>query len=138
MLLNRKRRGMTNLIETICCVLLFAVILTVLITMMSFSNEWTLKAQDSMQEQLDTDYLIESLQADIKSADSVDATSTEIHIMSEDALIVYKLKGDTLYRNSEKVVSGIETVMFVPDDGDNIEVYIRFQNETLIDVNIHR
>lgn len=138
MLLDRKRKGMTNLIEVIFCIILFALILALLISIIAFSNRWTVNAQKSMQTQLDTEFLIESIQSDIKSAENVNAEGTEILIESAFELITYKLRGDTLYRNSEIVVSGIESAMFVPDEGDIIEIYIRFQDGSLIDVNMHR
>lgn len=134
----RKRRGMTNIMETVICTTLFAMILIVLMHMLAYSNEWTMKTQKAMSQKLDIDYLIDVLKEDVKSSTTVEMVGDKLQIVSPEKITVYARYGAGIYRDSEEVMSDIIACSFSPWDGDSVRVYIQTEDYEVIDVTIHR
>lgn len=134
----KRRRGMSNLQEAIICVMLFAVMLLLLMRLMAYSNTWTVRAQNALSEKLDADYMVEMLQQDVKSSTSITVSEGTLQLVSGTEMVIYRVDDDTLYRDGEEVMNNIASLMFVPDGGDAVGVYIRFDDGDLIDTSIHR
>lgn len=137
--LRKKRRGMTSLMETISCMVLFAMLLMMLLSIMSYANSWTLKEQQTFIRRTNTDLLIEELQSDVKSSEMLSCTTNSLEILLyEGDMVQYQFVDDAIYRNSELILSGINTGTFVEVDGESVGVYLRLQDGDIIETAIHR
>lgn len=137
--LRKKRRGMTSLMETISCMVLFAMLLMMLLSIMSYANNWTLKEQQTFIRRTNTDLLIEELQSDVKSSEMLSCTTNSLEILLyEGDMVQYQFVDDAIYRNSELILSGINTGTFVEVDGESVGVYLRLQDGDIIETTIHR
>ena len=137
--LRKKRRGMTSLMETISCMVLFAMLLMMLLSIMSYANSWTLKEQQTFIRRTNTDLLIEELQSDVKSSEMLSCTTNSLEILLyEGDMVQYQFVDDAIYRNSELILSGINTGTFVEVDGESVGVYLRLQDGDIIETTIHR
>lgn len=134
----RKRRAMTSIMETVISMTLFAMILVVLMQMLAYSNEWTMKTQKQMDQKIDIDYLVDVLEEDVKSATTIELVDEKLQIVSPTKVTVYARYGAAVYRDSEEVIGNIIACSFTPLDGDSVRVYVQTEDYDIIDLTIHR
>lgn len=134
----RKRRAMTSIMETVISMTLFAMILVVLMQMLAYSNEWTMKTQKQMDQKIDIDYLVDVLEEDVKSATTIELVDEKLQIVSPTKVTVYARYGAAVYRDSEEVIGNIIACSFTPLDGDSVRVYVQTEDYNIIDLTIHR
>lgn len=134
----RKRRAMTSIMETVISMTLFAMILIVLMQMLAYSNEWTMKTQKQMDQKIDIDYLVDVLEEDVKSATTIELVDEKLQIVSPTKVTVYARYGAAVYRDSEEVIGNIIACSFTPLDGDSVRVYVQTEDYDIIDLTIHR
>lgn len=149
----KKRRGMTSLVEALICLTLFGVAMTMLLTLMAYSNQWTAETVQSITVKRDTDYLVDMLQMDVKSADEVEVVGNTLQIVN------YAITGDTegqvttytfdktkriLYRNSEVAISDVQTGFAgsppfqMGDDADSVYIRLVLQPDEVLEFTVHR
>lgn len=134
----RKRRAMTSIMETVISMTLFAMILIVLMQMLAYSNEWTMKTQKQMDQKIDIDYLVDVLEEDVKSATTIELVDEKLQIVSPTKVTIYARYGAAVYRDSEEVIGNIMACSFTPLDGDSVRVYVQTEDYDIIDLTIHR
>lgn len=134
----RKRRAMTSIMETVISMTLFAMILIVLMQMLAYSNEWTMKTQKQMDQKIDIDYLVDVLEEDVKSATTIELVDEKLQIVSPTKVTIYARYGAAVYRDSEEVIGNIIACSFTPLDGDSVRVYVQTEDYDIIDLTIHR
>lgn len=134
----RKRRAMSSIMETVISMTLFAMILIVLMQMLAYSNEWTMKTQKQMDQKIDIDYLVDVLEEDVKSATTIELVDEKLQIVSPTKVTVYARYGAAVYRDSEEVIGNIIACSFTPLDGDSVRVYVQTEDYDIIDLTIHR
>lgn len=134
----RKRRAMTSIMETVISMTLFAMILVVLMQMLAYSNEWTMKTQKQMDQKIDIDYLVDVLEEDVKSATTIELVDEKLQIVSPTKVTIYARYGAAVYRDSEEVIGNIIACSFTPLDGDSVRVYVQTEDYDIIDLTIHR
>lgn len=138
MIKRQRRRGMTSIMETVISMTLFAMILIVLMQMLSYSNEWTMKTQKQMDQKIDIDYLVDVLEEDVKSATTIELVDEKLQIVSPTKVTIYARYGAAVYRDSEEVISDIVACSFTPLDGDSVRVYVQTEDYEIIDLTVHR
>ena len=138
MRLNRKkRRGMFSFVETLSCLLIFALLLVGTLTLTAQSVNTQAEMQMAVYQKMDADFLAELFQTDIKSADMLDVVSdTELHIINEGSTIIYRIRDYELYRNDERVLEFVISGIFIPSDGTSVGLYLRLAGGEIIDVTI--
>ena len=151
----KKRRGMTSIMEAIICLILFGVAMTMLLTLMAYSNQWSAETVDAITTKRDTDYLVDMLQMDVKSADEVEVVGNTLQIVN------YAITGDaalegqvttysfdqlahTLYRNSEVAISNVQTGIAgsppfqMGDDADSVHIRLVLRSKEVLEFTVHR
>lgn len=151
----KKRRGMTSIMEAIICLTLFGVAMTMLLSLMAYSNQWAAKTVDTITTKRDTDYLVDMLQMDVKSADEVEVVGNTLQIVnysgSGDASTAGQVTTYTfdklnhiLYRNSEVAMSNVKTGIAggppfqMGDDADSVYIRLVLQSDELLELTVHR
>lgn len=134
----RRRRGMTSLTETVICTILFSLVLVILLRLLTYSNDWTLRTQDEMKDRIDVDYLVDTLTEDVKSSAEIELVDDQLQIISESQVIVYARYNHILYRNAEEIIDNVAASSFSVLDGDVVRVYIQTEDYEIIDLTIHR
>ena len=130
---------MTSLMETVSCMVLFAMLLMMLLSIMSYANSWTLKEQQTFIRRTNTDLLIEELQSDIKSSEMLSCTTDSLEVLPYAGdMIQYQFVDDAIYRNTELILNGISSGSFVEGDGESVGLYLRLQDGDIIETVIHR
>ena len=138
--LGKHRRRGFSYIEMLTSIIVFALGLVCFMTIV-INN---VKAQADLQKQvvskLDIDFLIEMMQTDVKSADTLEVTDgSRLQIVtSENQIIVYEVKNYMLRRNNEVALRYVVDSAFIPSAGDSIGIYIKLAGGELIDVTFSR
>lgn len=135
---TRKRRGMTNLVEAVSCLILFSFLMTMLLTIMGAMSSANIESQETLIEKMEADNFIETLQTDIKSAGEIELSNSVLHLISDEEMHTYQIQNQVLFRDGELFVSDIESGMFIPVDKDSVGVYIRFGSGEVMDITFTR
>lgn len=141
MCLNIKKthRGISSLFETVTCVALISLLIVALLSIMAATTVATMESQQAVAEKANTDFFIENLQVDVKSALFMETPeNTQILLTRENELVLYRLEEGTLYRNDEIALTNINSSTFVSEDGDTLGIYITRENGEIIDLTISR
>lgn len=129
---------MTSLTETVICTILFSLVLVILLRLLTYSNDWTLRTQDEMKDRIDVDFLVDTLTEDVKSSAEIELVDDQLQIISESQVIVYARYNHILYRNAEEIIDNVAASSFSVLDGDVVRVYIQTEDYEIIDLTIHR
>ena len=129
---------MTSLTETVLCTILFSLVLVILLRLLTYSNDWTLRTQDEMKDRIDVDFLVDTLTEDVKSSAEIELVDDQLQIISESQVIVYARYNHILYRNAEEIIDNVAASSFSVLDGDVVRVYIQTEDYEIIDLTIHR
>jgi len=136
---SKKRRGSANLVEMIAAIAILAIMLRLTMPLLSIGLRTGIDTTEKCNVQADMDYLVEALQADVKSAERVEVDDGKIHILNGNTLTVYWISANgTLYRDNERVISNIETGMVVPGDESTIGLYLVFADGSVFDFTFTR
>lgn len=134
----RRRRGSSSILEAVISLTIFGGIMVILLALLSNISGWTSKATAVTEQKVDIDYLVETISCDIKSSSSAEVVGDELQLVSSEKIISYILKTDTLYRNNQRVISDVNSCMFVPEAGDMVGLYIELKDGTVVDMTVRR
>lgn len=137
-MVRRKRRGISSMVEAVACIVMFALLLMVLIELLSLSVNLGATSQATVILKEESDEFIETIQLDVKSAESMDAVGEQLTITKDGRHVVYRIEEGTIYRDTEPMLTGLEVGAFIPTDDNAVTVAIKFVDGGLLDINLHR
>ena len=138
MIRKSKRKGMTSFMEAVICLAIFTAIISSLLQLLSGASGWVTESQITTEGENDYEFLMNSLQTDIKSAEELSSTDRELEVRSKESLITYHFYGENLFRENETVMTGIQNGMFASGGEDSVGIYIRTKDGSIIDCIISR
>lgn len=138
-MLHKKRRGITSIMEAVICITIFSSLLVLLLSLMAFSTSWNTKAAAAVVNKLDTDYFVETIECDAKSASSLYAQKKRLEITRDSSLVVYRIDGNTLYRDDEVITENLESGSFIPQGNeDEVGIYLVYKDGSVVDMVLNR
>lgn len=137
--MTKRRRGAVNLLELVCCMVIFAFVVGAALSVMAAGNQAVIRENKEFVHQTNLEFLLDELTQDIKSSRDVTATGDHLSIIrSDDSLATYTVSGTKIYRNDEMAISNLILAYFQEIDEDRVSVYIFANDGTRIDTVIHR
>ena len=141
--LNKRRKGMTSVLETVISVALFSMLLVMLMTVMAHINAWSNASVQAAQTERDLDYLMTAFVADIKSADVITSTGDSLQLAREEDAVLWSVSEPvagkrTLYRNDDNVIDGITYYQFNADTRELVMINLQFSDGQELNLTVRR
>ncbi len=126
----RVRRGMMSLTETAICIVIFAVMMSCLLTMVNISGTWTARAKQTAAESQDISAFVETVREDVKSSYNITLSDGVLQLVQSSGSVLYSYNGTekTITRGASDILKNVEECTIVPKNGEYVEFSLRLSN----------